>query len=80
MQKPYVKPVVSKVEVDAQIVRMFTRKGFIEVFREELCKQRKTDHRVSEKEVFDYLNERFYKIFGAFRYSSYNSFRQRLND
>lgn len=79
MKKPYEKPEARKVEVDSSIIRMFTRKGFIEVFWEELKSRRKGDPKISEKTVFDDLNERFFNVFGEFRYSNYNSFRQRLN-
>jgi hypothetical protein len=79
MKKPYVKPEIKKVEVDSQIIRMFTRQGFIEVYWEELCEKRKADPAISCKQVFDELNEKFYSIFQEFRYSSYDSFRQRLN-
>jgi hypothetical protein len=79
MKKPYTKPEVKRVEVDSQIIRMFTRAGFIEVFWEELQAQRKINQKISEKSVFDMLNEKFYKTFNEFRYSSYDSFRQRLN-
>lgn len=79
MKKNYEKPTVRKVEVDSQIIRMFTRQGFIEVFWEELQAQRKENQKISEKAVFDKLNEKFYNVFNEFRYSSYDSFRQRLN-
>ncbi len=78
-RKPYEKPRVSKVQVDSQVIRMFTRQGFIEVFWEELQSQRKENPKISEKAVFDELNQKFYSIFNEFRYSSYDSFRQRLN-
>jgi hypothetical protein len=79
MKKAYEKPEVKKVEVDSQIIRMFTREGFIEVFWEELIEQRKANCKISEKSVFDLLNEKFYQVFREFRYSSYDSFRRRLN-
>jgi hypothetical protein len=79
MKKPYLKPIAKRVEVDSQIIRMFTRQGFIEVFWEELQTQRKENPKVSEKAVFDSLNDKFYMVFNEFRYSSYDSFRQRLN-
>ena len=77
--KPYIKPEVKKVEVDSQIIRMFTKQGFIDVFWEELQLRRKTDCNVCAKVVFDDLNQKFYEVFQEFRYSSYDSFRQRLN-
>jgi hypothetical protein len=73
--KPYIRPVVSKIEVDEQIIRMFTREGFTEVFWEELLQQRKTNPKISEKAVFDSLNQKFYNVFREFRYSSYDSFK-----
>ena len=79
IKRHYEKPRVSKTEVDSQVIRMFTRKGFIEVFWEELQAQRKENPKISEKDVFDKLNEKFYSVFNEFRYSSYDSFRQRLN-
>jgi len=78
-KKAYEKPRVSKVEVDSQIIRMFTRQGFIEVFREELKARRKENPKITEKEVFDSLNQKFLEVFNEFRYSSYDSFRQRLD-
>jgi len=78
-KKPYIKPQVNRVEVDNQVIRMFTRQGFIEVFWEELQARRKDNPKITEKAVFDMLNQKFYEIFNEFRYSSYDSFRQRLN-
>lgn len=77
--KKYTKPVIGKVEVDVQVIRMFTRKGFVEVFWEELQLQRKDNERVSHKIVFDDLNQKFFDVFGEYRYSSYDTFKQILN-
>lgn len=79
MKKSYEKPRVSKIEVDSQIIRMFTREGFIEVYWEELQVKRRENPDITCKQVFDDLNEKFYSVFQEFRYSSYDSFRQRLN-
>lgn len=79
MKKYYEKPRVSKIEVDSQVIRMFSRQGFIDVFWEELALRRRDEANVTRKEVFDSLNEKFYKVFGEFRYESYDSFRKRLN-
>ena len=75
----YIKPEVKEVKIDCQIIRMFTRQGFIDVFWEELQEQRKENPKVSQRAVFDYLNQKFCDIFGEFRYSCYDTFRQRLN-
>ena len=77
--KPYIKPEIKKVEVDSKIIRMFTRQGFIEVYWEELKAKRHENPEITAKQVFDELNEKFYSVFQEFRYSSYDSFRQRLN-
>ena len=66
------------MEVDSQVIRMFTGQGFIDVFREELIEVRKLDPKISEKTVFDRLNQRFFDVFNEFRYSGYDSFRQRM--
>lgn len=79
MKHNYLRPDVKKIEVDVQIIRMFTRKGFIEVFWEELQLQRKDNEKASHKEVFDILNQKFFDVFGEYRYSSYDTFKQILN-
>jgi hypothetical protein len=79
MKKPYLKPIAKRVEVDSQIIRTFTRQGFIEVFWEELQAQRKENPKISEKSVFDSLNDKFYVVFNEFRYSSYDSFKHIKN-
>jgi hypothetical protein len=79
MKNTYEKPRVSKIEVDAQVIRMFTHAGFAEVFWEELQARRHDDPKVSREAVFDVLNEKFHAVFNELRYSSYDSFRQRLN-
>lgn len=80
MSKPYLKPEAKKVEVDSQIMRMIDKRGFIEVFWEELATRRKADPCISREAVFDALNKRYYEVLGSFRYSSYDSFRQRINE
>ncbi len=79
MSKNYIKPEIDKISVDSQVIRMFSRSGFIEVFWEELQLQRIDNPKISQREVFDLLNQKFYGIFGEFRYSCYNAFKQRLN-
>jgi len=79
MSRNYIKPEINEIKVDSQIIRMFTRKGFIEVFWEELQLRRIENPKISQKDVFDSLNQKFYGIFGEFRYSCYNAFKQRLN-
>ena len=76
-KKHYIKPQVNRVEVDSQVIRMFTCEGFLEVFYEELQAQRQINPKISERTVFDMLNERFYEVFNEFRYSDYKAFKRR---
>jgi hypothetical protein len=80
MKKPYIKPEINNVQMDSQIIRMITKQGFIEVFWEELAIRRKADPCISREAVFDDLNKRYCDMLGNFRYSSYDSFRQRINE
>jgi hypothetical protein len=79
MKKPYIKPTVNKIGVDSDIIRMFTRQGFIDLFWERLQAARKADTAATQKAVFDSLNDHWFNVMGYFRYSDYNSFRQRLS-
>lgn len=66
----------NKILIDQDILRMFTREGFIELFWETLQRRRINEPTISERAVFDDLNDRFCQVLGEFRYSSYDSFRQ----
>jgi hypothetical protein len=76
MKKSYAKPAARKVEIDSDVVRMFTRQGFIELFWERLCEARKENPTVSQEEVFNILNERWYEAMRSYRYGSFDSFRK----
>lgn len=78
-KKPYVKPKVSKVEVEIDIIRMFTRQGFIDLFWEKYQEAIREDPCASRECVFNELNNKWLKFTGEFRYSDYDSFRRRLN-
>ena len=69
-----------RVEVDSQVLRMFSKDGFKELFWEELALRRNDNPDISRKEVFDSLNDKFFDTFGVARYENYDSFRKRLND
>lgn len=84
--KPYIKPIVSKikigkpvkiVEIDSDILRMFSKQGFLEVFMETLQEARKIDDTTTQEQVFEYLNEKYFNVIGGLRYSSYDAFRRR---
>jgi hypothetical protein len=79
MKKNYIKPAVQKVEIDVQIIRMYTREGFMQVFWETLQAMRKENPKISHEAVFDILNEKYRTVFGEGRYKCYDSFRQMLN-
>ena len=61
--------------VDKDIFRMLTRQGFSDLFWQRLQEARKLNPAVTQKEVFDELNAKYYTATGIFRYSSYDSFR-----
>jgi len=64
------------MEIPLKILRMIDWKGFMAVFNEELERRRKIDPKISEKEVFDELNEEYYNYFNKFRYSDYYTFKK----
>jgi hypothetical protein len=55
---------------------MIDRKGFLDIFYEDLQAKRKENPKISEREVFDCLNQEYYEAFNRLRYSDYNSFKQ----
>ena len=63
-----------KILIDAEIIEMFTAKGFSDIFWRELRERRKDDPFVSNEKVFDELNALFERAIGRKRYSSYHSF------
>ena len=63
-----------KILIDAEIIEMFSAKGFADIYWRELRKRREEDPYVSNEKVFDDLNARFEKAIGRKRYSSYHSF------
>jgi hypothetical protein len=79
MKKNYVKPASKKVEIDGDIIRMLTKEGFAALFWESLAQARREEPCTTQEEVFDTLNEKYFAAIGSLRYSSYDSFRQRLN-
>jgi hypothetical protein len=76
MSKPYIKPTIKIDEIPVQLLRMWSIKGCIEVFDEERISRRKEDPDISDETIFNDLNQSFCKLFGDFRFSSYDSFRQ----
>lgn len=77
IKKPYLKPTVSKVEMDSDVIRMLTKQGFADLFWERLQQAKKDDPCVTQEEIFHVLNEKYMAVIGCERYSSYDSFRRR---
>lgn len=75
-KKKYIKPQVKQVMINSRVLRMIDRQGFRDIFYEELQARRKTELKISEREVFDSLNQEYYEVFNRYRYSDYNSFKQ----
>jgi len=61
--------------IDARVIRMLTRQGFIDLFWEELQAARKENPGVTREEVFDSMNQAYYAAIGMHRYIDYDSFR-----
>jgi hypothetical protein len=76
MKKPYIIPETRHIEVDSEVIRMLTKKGFSDLFWEKLREARKTDNSTSQESVFNNLNEKYLKAIGCDRYSSFDSFRK----
>jgi hypothetical protein len=75
MKKTYIKPVITKIEVDKEVIRMLTKQGFADLFWERLQETRKIDPCTTQEAVFDILNEKYLKAIGCVRYSCFDSFR-----
>ena len=75
MKKTYIKPEITKIEVDKEVIRMLTKKGFADLFWERLQEARKVDNCITQEAIFDILNEKYLKAIGCVRYSCFDSFR-----
>ncbi|NLH53549.1 MAG: hypothetical protein GX459_11985 [Bacteroidales bacterium] len=78
MKKIYFKPEIEKVEIDVKFILMLTPAGFKEAFWKELAAKRRNDSGYPARKVFDELNESYYRVFGVYRYTDYDSFRRRI--
>lgn len=65
---------ITKLELEnIEMRKISTRKGFYNEYFNEL-KNAKTN-----KEAFNTVNERFYSLFGKYRYSDYATFKRMTN-
>jgi hypothetical protein len=74
-KKPYIKPTVSKVEIDSDVIKMLTKQGFADLFWQRLQEARKIDPCATQEDVFNTLNSKYTTAIGCSRYSCYDSFR-----
>lgn len=58
---------------------MVDRKGFIDLFNQEVKQACKLHKNTSQRSVFDLLNEEYYSFTGKYRFSDYDSFRHFSN-
>jgi glutamate racemase len=76
IKKPYTKPEVHKVEMDSDVIRMLTKKGFADLFWEKLQEARKENNCITQEAVFNVLNAKYTNVIGCTRYSDFDSFRK----
>lgn len=58
------------------VMQLITKAAFIETFWRTLRECRSTNPRVTQREVFDMLNDRYEELSGEPRFSSFDSFRK----
>lgn len=61
------------------LVRMVNPKGFIEEFYKELKEARKEEPAISQREVYERLEDAFWAMYECNRFPSYDAFRQFLS-
>lgn len=67
-------------EIDGEVFRMISKKGFVDLFWEKFKLMCQIDPRTRKEDAFNLLNEKYFKAIGEYRYSNYESFRRRMND
>lgn len=65
-------------EITPRILKMTTKRGFIELFNDELHEEmRKGKEGKTQKEIYETLELEYMRAFKRRRYASFNSFRRR---
>lgn len=59
---------------------MVTKRGFTDLFWEELIRLRKENDKVTHEEVYEMLENEYESTYGQRRYSSFQSFRVRRDE
>lgn len=62
------------IEIDELTFRMVTRDGFVGAFWDILKSRYAAGEKVSHRQVFDELNDRFEDVFGEPRWPSFDAF------
>ncbi len=66
------------MEITPRILKMTTKRGFIELFYEELYKEMRGGKAgKTQKEIYESLETEYMRAFKRRRYASFNSFRRR---
>ena len=67
-------------EITPRLLKMTTKRGFMELFNEELLKEmRKGKGGKTQKEIYEDLENEYTRAFKRPRYASFDSFRRRKN-
>lgn len=61
--------------IEEDIYRLVTRKGFEEAFWKTLRQWRAEEPKVTQRRVFEYLNDLYEETFGEPKFVSFDSFR-----
>ncbi|WP_270487831.1 hypothetical protein [Butyricimonas synergistica] len=68
-------------EITPRLLKMTTKRGFIELFNEELLKEmRKGKRGKTQMEIYENLEDEYKRAFKRPRYASFDSFRRRKNN
>ena len=69
------------IEITPRLLKMATKRGFIEVFNDELMNEMKAGKAgKTQVEIYEGLEKEYERAFKRRRYASFNSFRRRKND
>lgn len=66
--------------ISQRLIRMVTKRGFADLFWEDLIRLRKENDKVTHEEVYEMLEQEYEATYGQRRYSSYQSFRVRRDE
>lgn len=69
------------IEITPRLLKMTTKKGFIEIFNDELIKEMKAGKAgKTQIEIYENMEKEYITAFKRRRYASFNSFRRRKDD